>query len=143
MARLPDAVFVIDPKREAIATKEANKLGIPVIGLVDTNCDPERSTTIIPGNDDAIRSSGLIIKDLARAIEEGAAAPEPPSTRRHRGAERERDAASERGGARDRRARAGPGCEPARTAAPPARTSRCSARARRAVARRAAEAAGR
>ncbi len=71
MARLPDAVFVIDPKREAIATKEVNKLGIPLIGLVDTNCDPDEVDYIIPGNDDAIRSCSLIIKTLARAIEEG------------------------------------------------------------------------
>ncbi len=71
MERLPDAVFVIDPKREAIATKEVNKLGIPLIGLVDTNCDPDEADYIIPGNDDAIRSCGLIISTLARAIEEG------------------------------------------------------------------------
>jgi small subunit ribosomal protein S2 len=71
MARLPDAVFIIDPKREAIATKEVNKLGLPLIGLVDTNCDPDEVELIIPGNDDAIRSCGLIIKTLARAIEEG------------------------------------------------------------------------
>lgn len=71
MSRLPDAVFIIDPKREAIATKEVNKLGLPLIGLVDTNCDPDEVELIIPGNDDAIRSCGLIIKTLARAIEEG------------------------------------------------------------------------
>jgi len=71
MERLPDAVFVIDPKREANATKEASKLGIPLIGLVDTNCDPDEVDYIIPGNDDAIRSCNLIISTLARAIEEG------------------------------------------------------------------------
>lgn len=71
MQRLPDAVFVIDPKRELIATKEVNKLGIPLIGLVDTNCDPDEVDYIIPGNDDAIRSCGLIIRTLARAVEEG------------------------------------------------------------------------
>ena len=77
MKRLPDAVFIVDPKREAIATNEANRLGIPLIGLVDTNCDPTRSTTVIPGNDDAIRSCSLIIGTLARAIEEGRRQREP------------------------------------------------------------------
>ena len=71
MTRLPAAVFVSDPKREAIATKEVVKLGIPLIGLVDTNCDPDEIDYLIPGNDDAIRSCGLIVRTLARAVEEG------------------------------------------------------------------------
>ncbi len=71
MTRLPDVVFVADPKREAIATKEVNKLGLPLIGLVDTNCDPDEVDYLIPGNDDAIRSCGLIVRTLARAVEEG------------------------------------------------------------------------
>ena len=71
MTRLPDAVFVVDPKREAIATKEVNKLGLPLIGLCDTNCDPDEVEYLIPGNDDAIRSCGLIVKTLACAAEEG------------------------------------------------------------------------
>jgi small subunit ribosomal protein S2 len=73
MTRLPDAVVVIDPKREAIATKEVNKLGLPLIGLCDTNCDPDEVEYLIPGNDDAIRSCSLIVKTLARAAEEGRA----------------------------------------------------------------------
>ena len=73
MTRLPDAVFVADPKREAIATKEVNKLGLPLIGLCDTNCDPDEVDYLIPGNDDAIRSCSLIVKTLARAVEEGRA----------------------------------------------------------------------
>jgi small subunit ribosomal protein S2 len=73
MSRLPDAVLVIDPKREAIATKEVNKLGLPLIGLCDTNCDPDETEYLIPGNDDAIRSCSLIIKTMARAVEEGRA----------------------------------------------------------------------
>ncbi len=73
MTRLPDAVFVADPKREAIATKEVNKLGLPLIGLCDTNCDPDEVEYLIPGNDDAIRSCNLIVKTLARAVEEGKA----------------------------------------------------------------------
>jgi small subunit ribosomal protein S2 len=71
MTRLPDIVFVADPKREAIATKEVNKLGLPLVGLVDTNCDPDEVDYLIPGNDDAIRSCSLIVKTLARAVEEG------------------------------------------------------------------------
>ncbi len=73
MTRLPDAVFVVDPKREAIATKEVNKLGLPLIGLCDTNCDPDEVEYVIPGNDDAIRSCSLIVKTLARAVEDGRA----------------------------------------------------------------------
>lgn len=71
MTRLPDAVFIVDPKREAIATREVVKLGIPLIALVDTNCDPDEVDFIIPGNDDAIRSCSLIIRTIARAVEEG------------------------------------------------------------------------
>jgi small subunit ribosomal protein S2 len=73
MSRLPDAVFVADPKRETIATKEVKKLGLPLIGLCDTNCDPDEVEYLIPGNDDAIRSCSLIMKTLARAVEEGRA----------------------------------------------------------------------
>lgn len=73
MTRLPDAVFIADPKREAIAAKEVAKLGIPLIALCDTNCDPDDVDYVIPGNDDAIRSCGLIIRTLARAVEEGRA----------------------------------------------------------------------
>jgi small subunit ribosomal protein S2 len=71
MERLPDAVFVIDTKREHIAVKEARKLGIPVIAIVDTNCDPDEVDFIIPGNDDAIRSCSLIAKVIADALQEG------------------------------------------------------------------------
>jgi small subunit ribosomal protein S2 len=71
MERLPDAVFVIDTKREHIAVKEARKLGIPVIAIVDTNCDPDEVDYVIPGNDDAIRACTLITKVTADAIQEG------------------------------------------------------------------------
>jgi small subunit ribosomal protein S2 len=73
MERLPDAVFVIDLKTEAIAVREADRLGIPLIGLVDTNCDPDPVDYVIPGNDDAIRSCRLVIEALAAEIEERAA----------------------------------------------------------------------
>jgi len=71
MERLPDAVFVVDPRKEAIVVREARKLGIPLVGLVDTNCDPDEIDYVIPGNDDAIRSCALIVRTMARAIEEG------------------------------------------------------------------------
>jgi small subunit ribosomal protein S2 len=69
--KLPDAVVVIDMKKEALAVREARRLNIPVIGLVDTNCDPDDADFVIPGNDDAIRSSALIVRLLADAIAEG------------------------------------------------------------------------
>jgi small subunit ribosomal protein S2 len=71
MDRLPAAVFVVDPRKEAIVVKEARKLKIPIIGLVDTNCDPDEIDYIIPGNDDAIRSCLLIIRTMADAVAQG------------------------------------------------------------------------
>jgi small subunit ribosomal protein S2 len=69
--KLPDAVVVIDMKKEALAVREARRLQIPVIGLVDTNCDPDDADFVIPGNDDAIRSSSLIVRVLADGVAEG------------------------------------------------------------------------
>jgi small subunit ribosomal protein S2 len=71
MQRLPDAVVIVDLKKEAIGVREANRLGLAVIGLVDTNCDPDEATYVIPGNDDAIRSCNLVVGVLADAILEG------------------------------------------------------------------------
>ena len=71
MDRLPDAVFVVDTRKERIAVLEAKKLGIPVVAIVDTNCDPEDADYIIPGNDDAIRAIKLIGGALADAVIEG------------------------------------------------------------------------
>jgi small subunit ribosomal protein S2 len=71
MQRLPNAVIIVDLKKEAIGVREANRLGIPVIGLVDTNCDPDDATYVIPGNDDAIRSCNLVLGALADAVLEG------------------------------------------------------------------------
>jgi small subunit ribosomal protein S2 len=72
MEELPDALFVVDPKKEDIAVSEANKLGIPVIGIVDTNCDPELIDYPIPGNDDAIRAIRLFASRIADAYLAGA-----------------------------------------------------------------------
>ncbi|HOA76297.1 MAG TPA: 30S ribosomal protein S2 [Thermosynergistes sp.] len=71
MKDIPDALYVVDPRREEIAVKEAHKLGIPVIAIVDTNCDPELINFPIPGNDDAIRAIKLITSLMANAIIEG------------------------------------------------------------------------
>ncbi|MBK5223810.1 MAG: 30S ribosomal protein S2, partial [Acidimicrobiia bacterium] len=71
MERLPDAIFVLDTKKEHIAVTEANKLGIPIIAVVDTNCDPDIIQYVIPGNDDAIRSGDLMCRVIADAVDEG------------------------------------------------------------------------
>ncbi|MBP7928564.1 MAG: 30S ribosomal protein S2 [Acidimicrobiia bacterium] len=71
MERVPDALFVIDTKKEYIAVTEANRLGIPVVAIVDTNCDPDVIDFPIPGNDDAIRSTSLIARVIADAVSEG------------------------------------------------------------------------
>ncbi|MFI5042293.1 MAG: 30S ribosomal protein S2, partial [Acidimicrobiales bacterium] len=71
MSRLPDAVFIIDTKKEHLAVTEANKLGIPIVAVVDTNCDPDLIQYVIPGNDDAIRAGNLLCRVVADAVEEG------------------------------------------------------------------------
>ena len=71
MKKLPGALFVVDPKKEKIAIAEAKKLGIPVVAIVDTNCDPEEVDYAIPGNDDAIRAVKLIAQTMSNAIIEG------------------------------------------------------------------------
>ena len=68
MKRIPDAIFVVDPKKERICIQEAHTLGIPLIGIADTNCDPEELDYVIPGNDDAIRAVKLIVSKMADAI---------------------------------------------------------------------------
>jgi small subunit ribosomal protein S2 len=73
MKKLPDAMFVIDPDRETIAVAEANRLKIPVVGVVDTNCDPDRIAYCIPGNDDAIRAIRLFCGAVADSALEGLA----------------------------------------------------------------------
>ncbi len=71
MRRQPDAIFIVDLRKEQLAVREAKRLGLPVIALVDTNCDPDEADYVIPGNDDAIRSCGLIVKAIADGIEAG------------------------------------------------------------------------
>jgi small subunit ribosomal protein S2 len=71
MRRQPDAVFIVDLRKEQLAVREAQRLGLPVIALVDTNCDPDEAEYVIPGNDDAIRSCALVIRAIADGIDAG------------------------------------------------------------------------
>ena len=71
MKRQPDALLVIDLRKEAIAVREAKRLGLPVVALVDTNCDPDEADYVIPGNDDAIKACELVIRTIADAMEAG------------------------------------------------------------------------
>lgn len=71
MPRIPDAVFIVDPRKERIAVQEAQKLNIPIVAMVDTNCDPDEIDWVIPSNDDAIRAVRLITSKMADAIVEG------------------------------------------------------------------------
>src|SRR5437868_9492639 len=100
MTRLPGCLFVIDPKKEHIAIHEATRLGIPIVALVDTNCDPEGIEYVIPGNDDAIRSIRLFCSKIADAAIEGKARYTAhhgtDAEQGEEGGEEDRDAASER-----------------------------------------------
>jgi small subunit ribosomal protein S2 len=97
MQRLPDAVVIVDLKTEEIALREAARLDLPIIGLVDTNCDPSPVRYVVPGNDDAIRSCELFIGTLGQAIEGAAAAwREQEAKRRAEEEERKRREEEER-----------------------------------------------
>ncbi len=103
MAKRPDAVFVLDTKKESIAVTEANKLGIPVVAVVDTNVDPELVQYPIPGNDDAIRANSLLSRVIADAVEEGrfiAGKRDPGSAPVVRSAEQEAEFTSQQAAAR-------------------------------------------
>jgi small subunit ribosomal protein S2 len=100
MRRQPDAAFIIDLRKEQLAVREAQRLGMPVIALVDTNCDPDEANYVIPGNDDAIRSCNLIVRAIADGIEQGRQkvsvkefAPAPSTNGATADAKREADAA--------------------------------------------------
>ncbi|SEN79055.1 30S ribosomal protein S2 [Lihuaxuella thermophila] len=80
MKKLPDAIFIIDPRKERIAVAEARKLNIPIISIVDTNCDPDEIDYVIPGNDDAIRAVRLFTSKIADAILEGRQGEQQNST---------------------------------------------------------------
>ena len=111
MKNVPDAIFVIDTRREAIAVQEARKLKIPVIGVVDTNCDPDEVDYVIPGNDDALRAIRLFAGKVADAILAGRGLRES----------RVADTGADKGGASDRAPRtraAGPAAQPPLPPAP-------------------------
>jgi small subunit ribosomal protein S2 len=124
MTRLPEALLVIDPHREHIAVAEARKLGLKVVALLDTDCDPDQVDLPIPGNDDSMRSIELVVKHLADAIVEGrAAAPaEPPPEAQAAGGgaprgDRDRDRRGDRRGGGGGRGGPGPGGAVTRSAA--------------------------
>jgi small subunit ribosomal protein S2 len=122
MEKLPSAIFVLDTKKEHIAVTEANKLGIPIVAVVDTNCDPDVIQYVIPGNDDAMRSGSLLARVIADAVEEGrliAAKRNPKPEVVHRSAEEVARIAAEQAEARNAAARAQAERE-ARLAAPAA-----------------------
>ena len=131
MKKAPDAIFVVDTKKEHIAVTEANKLGIPVVAVVDTNVDPDVIQYPIPGNDDAIRANSLLIETIAAAVEEGRyiASRRPKAAGESRGSGQAGAQPRGRGGVRPgpgrspRRGRPRPG-RSARLASPPARRSR-------------------
>jgi small subunit ribosomal protein S2 len=111
MSRLPDAVFIVDTRKEKIAVDEARKLKIPVIGIVDTNCDPDEVNYVIPGNDDALRSIRLFASRIAEAVLSGRAMRESSH------AEAEGDEGGDERGRRPARAARQPRAEQATSAA--------------------------
>ncbi len=121
MRRQPDAIFIVDLKKEQLAVREARRLGLPVIALVDTNCDPDEAQFVIPGNDDAIRSCALVVKAIAAGIEAGKQKVTPAELKapRNGGSEEVPAEAPEPGAAPETEAE--PESEPAvAVAAPPA-----------------------
>jgi small subunit ribosomal protein S2 len=99
MRKLPDAIFVVDPKQEEIAVKEARKLGIPVVAVLDTNCDPDMVDIKVPGNDDAIRAIRLFCAAIADAVLEGKTAYEQSLVKDREGEKTPETAADGRPGA--------------------------------------------
>ena len=108
MRRQPDAIFIVDLRKEQLAVREARRLGLPVIALVDTNCDPDEADYVIPGNDDAIRSCSLIVQAIADGIAAGQSKVTPKEMAAH---ERRRQR-------RRRRAEAAPEAEQAAPSSP-------------------------
>ena len=95
MKRLPGALFIVDPRKEKIAVSEAKRLGIPVVAIVDTNCDPDDADYVIPGNDDAIRAVKLIAGAMADAVIEGRQGSQTAAEAEEAAAEEEAEEAAE------------------------------------------------
>jgi small subunit ribosomal protein S2 len=91
MRKQPDAVFIVDLRKEQLAVREAQRLGLPVIALVDTNCDPDEADFVIPGNDDAIRSCSLVVRAIGDAIAEGKSQVTPADFAQPAAGEEEQD----------------------------------------------------
>jgi small subunit ribosomal protein S2 len=91
MRKQPDAVFIVDLRKEQLAVREARRLGLPVIALVDTNCDPDEADFVIPGNDDAIRSCSLVVRAIGDAIAEGKSQVTPADFAQPAAGEEEQD----------------------------------------------------
>jgi small subunit ribosomal protein S2 len=113
MSRLPDAVFVVDTRKEKIAVDEARKLKIPVIGIVDTNCDPEEVDFVIPGNDDALRAIRLFASRIADSVLQGRAMRESHQAETSGGGEDQGDESTRRQARPARRPRPEPAASPA------------------------------
>jgi small subunit ribosomal protein S2 len=94
MRKQPDAIFIVDLRKEQLAVREAQRLGLPVIALVDTNCDPDEAEFVIPGNDDAIRSCSLVVRAIADGIEAGKQKVTANELKRERAREAEAAAAA-------------------------------------------------
>jgi len=118
MKRQPDAVLVVDLRKEAIAVREARRLNLPVVALVDTNCDPDEADYVIPGNDDAIKSADLVIRTIADAIEAGKQKVKPEEFEQKEFEEKPESAATE-----PESAAAEPEAAPEPAAQPPIRDS--------------------
>jgi small subunit ribosomal protein S2 len=95
MRKQPDAIFIVDLRKEQLAVREAQRLGLPVIALVDTNCDPDEAAYVIPGNDDAIRSCSLVVRAIADGIEAGKQKVTAAELKKERAREAEAAAAAE------------------------------------------------
>jgi small subunit ribosomal protein S2 len=118
MKRQPDAVFIVDLKKEQLAVREARRLGLPVVALVDTNCDPDEADYVVPGNDDAIRSCDLVVRVIADGIAAGQQKATPADfTPAKNGASTEEQAAP---GPEGDAEQVSPEEEPVAEAAPPA-----------------------
>ncbi|RPH28656.1 30S ribosomal protein S2, partial [bacterium] len=117
MSQLPEALFVVDTKKEAIAVQEARKLGIPIIGVADTNCDPDEIDYIIPGNDDALRAIRLITGTIAQAYLDGKAVFEAQQKDLAAEQERQRQAQAQQAAAAREAAAKAAAAEAARRAA--------------------------
>jgi small subunit ribosomal protein S2 len=119
MRKQPDAIFIVDLRKEQLAVREAQRLGLPVIALVDTNCDPDEAEFVIPGNDDAIRSCSLVVRAIADGIEAGKQKVTANELKRERAREAEAAAAAAEAEAEAAEAAAAPDESPAEAPATP------------------------